>query len=65
MSSINESMEDPFIRNMADGKSTDVPITKGAHLVVTVEDALPNVVLVCLKHGAKMYRGALMNSVHR
>lgn len=65
MPSINESMEDLFIGNMADGKSTDVPITKGAHLRVTVEEALPNVVLVYLKHGSKMYRGALMNSAHR
>ena len=50
---------------MADRKSTHVPIIKGAHLRVTVEEALPNVILVCLKHGPKMYRGALMNSAHR
>ena len=50
---------------MADGNTTEVPLKKGSRMVVTVEESIANVLLVCLKHGATLYRGVLLDSTKR
>ena len=50
---------------MADLKLYDGTILKGSTLPVTVEDALPDVLIVCLKHEAKVFKGVLLDSSKR
>lgn len=50
---------------MAEEKIDDRPIEKGSILPATIEDVLADVLVVCLKHGAKIYKGILLDSTKR
>ena len=50
---------------MAEEKPEDGPILKGSTLPVTIEDVIADVLVVCLEHGAKIYKGILLDSTKR
>ena len=50
---------------MADEVEEKDALLKGSVYPVTIEDVLPDILVVCLKHGTNTYRGILLDSVKR
>ena len=50
---------------MAGEKQAHGPILKGSFVPVMIEDVLADVLVVCLEHGAKIYKGILLDSTKR
>ena len=50
---------------MAETRRKCGPISKGMKLTVTVESAIKDVLVVCLEHGSKCFRGVLLDAKKR
>lgn len=44
---------------------TDRVIEKNCKIVVHVEEALPDILVVCYEYGSKVFRGVLLDSTKR